>query len=288
MIPDPGRASKAVEILTSGSTTPFDAIRRDTLEGREYWSARDLMPLLGYERWERFADAIDRAKVSAHNSGYDVAQNFPAAAKVSGTRGPAQADYHLSRYACYLVALNGDPRKPEIAAAQTYFVIKTREAETQRAPQTREERLALAVMDAQQVIAEKDERIAELCSSVVALHAPAAAYQELVEAAGDYSVSDAAKVLSRDPQITIRERALFAYMAGMEWVYRRDGRWKAYRSQLATGRLAEKVGKPFYHAGRDEVVNGEPTVRITPKGLAELHSRLGGTGQQLALAAVAE
>lgn len=115
--------------LTPAAGSPFDAIRIATPEGREYWSARDLMPLLGYERWERFADAIDRAKIAAHNSGYDVAQNFPGAAKVSGSRGPAQQDYHLSRYACYLVAMSGDPRKPEVAAALTYFAIRTREAE---------------------------------------------------------------------------------------------------------------------------------------------------------------
>ena len=145
----------------NGDQSPFDSIRCVTPEGREFWSARDLMPLLGYEKWERFADAIGRAKVAAHNSGHDVAQNFPAAGKVSGSRGPVQADYHLSRYACYLIALNGDPRKGEIARAQTYFVIKTREAESRAAlPQTREERLALAVLDAQQMITERDEQLA--------------------------------------------------------------------------------------------------------------------------------
>lgn len=121
------------ELQSIGDQSPFDAIRRVTPEGREYWSARDLMPLLGYEKWERFADAIDRAKIAAYNSGYDVSQNFPTAGKVSGTRGPAQADYHLSRYACYLVAMCSDPRKPEVAAALTYFAIKTREAETRPA-----------------------------------------------------------------------------------------------------------------------------------------------------------
>lgn len=118
------------ELQLNGDGSPFDAIRRVTPEGREYWSARELMPLLGYEKWERFADAIDRAKIAAHNSGYDVAQNFPGAGKVSGSRGPAQSDYHLSRYACYLVAMCSDPRKPEVAAALTYFAIRTREAET--------------------------------------------------------------------------------------------------------------------------------------------------------------
>lgn len=118
------------------------------------------------------------------------------------------------------------------------------------------------------------------------LAVPASAWNELAEAAGDYAVSDAAKVLSRDPNINIKERALFAYMAGLDWVFKRDGRWKAKRAQLDTGRLAEKVGKPFWHARREELVNGEPTVRVTPKGLAELHRRLGGSGQLELMAVV--
>ncbi|MDT0223506.1 BRO family protein [Gordonia sp. AC31] len=112
-----------------GDGSPFDAIRRVTPEGREYWSARDLMPMLGYDEWRKFDGAIDRARISASNAGYIVSDHFVGAAKVAAS-GPAAKDHHLSRYACYLIALNGDPRKPEIASAQNYFVIKTREAET--------------------------------------------------------------------------------------------------------------------------------------------------------------
>lgn len=137
-----------------------------------------------------------------------------------------------------------------------------------------------------QWVVEAEER-AELAEAKVAvLTAPASAWNELAEAQGDWAVSDAAKVLSRDPHIDIKERALFAYMAGLEWVFKRDGRWKAYRAQLDTGRLAEKVGRPFWHAGREEMVNGDATVRITPKGLQELHRRLGGSGQLELMAAV--
>jgi phage antirepressor YoqD-like protein len=261
---------------------PFDAIRIATLEGREYWSARDLMPLLGYERWERFADAISRAKVAAHNSGHDVAINFPGAAKVSGERGPAQADYHLSRYACYLVALNGDPRKPEIAAAQTYFVIKTREAETApqlpAVPQTYAAALRLA--------ADNLDRAEAAESKVAELAVPASAWNELAEAAGDYQVSDAAKVLSRDPNISTGERRLFAVMSVWGWIYRVGGYWRAYQAQVDNGRLVEKVGRPY--RGLDgELKVGTPTVRVTPKGLAELHRRLGGGSEQLVLVGLA-
>lgn len=114
--------------VTNGDQSPFDAIRITTPEGREYWSARELMPLLGYDSWRRFADAIQRAKIAAHNSGHDVTSLFASAVKKSDGR-PAE-DYHLARFACYLVAMSGDPRKPEVAAALAYFAIKTREAET--------------------------------------------------------------------------------------------------------------------------------------------------------------
>jgi hypothetical protein len=110
--------------------SPFDGIRRvDELE-LEYWSARDLMPLLGYPRWPDFQQAIERAKASCQNACNPVSEHFRGLTlEIIGAGRPKQ-DCHLSRYAAYLVAQNGDPRKPEIAAAQSYFIAKTREAET--------------------------------------------------------------------------------------------------------------------------------------------------------------
>ncbi|HEV2347398.1 MAG TPA: BRO family protein [Actinocrinis sp.] len=98
-------------------------------DGREYWSARDLMPLMGYTKWQDFTRAIERARVACKGSGMDPDEHFMDAHKVAAS-GPDALDVHLSRYACYLTAQNGDPRKPEVAAAQTYFAVKTREAET--------------------------------------------------------------------------------------------------------------------------------------------------------------
>lgn len=150
--------------LPTGSESPFDAIRRATPEGREYWSGRDLQPLLGYSVWRDFANAIERARIAAINSGQDVTSNFAGARKISGTK-PAE-DFHLSRFACYLVAMNGDPRKPEIAAAQTYFAIRTREAETAPAMPTGPELLARAVLEAAEMIKAKDRVIGVLATKV--------------------------------------------------------------------------------------------------------------------------
>ena len=97
-------------------------------EMMEFWSARDLMPVLGYITWRQFSDAINRAKEACKISNQIIENHFlPTPAKSSGGR--PKEDYFLTRYACYLVAQNGDPRKPQIALAQTYFATQTRKQE---------------------------------------------------------------------------------------------------------------------------------------------------------------
>lgn len=114
--------------ITNGDQSPFDAIRRARPDGSEFWSARELMPLMGYGTWERFRNPLDRAMTSARNQLDDVSQDFRRSAKNSATK--PMVDFELSRFAAYLVAMNGDPNKPEVAAAQAYFAIRTRESET--------------------------------------------------------------------------------------------------------------------------------------------------------------
>jgi DNA-damage-inducible protein D len=110
----------------------FEKIKKINNEGMEFWSARDLYPLLGYIKWENFSTAIERAKESCKNSAQKIENHFPGARKSINSGKNTNRDfedYNLSRYACYLIAQNGDPRKVEIAKAQTYFAIKTRQRE---------------------------------------------------------------------------------------------------------------------------------------------------------------
>lgn len=109
--------------------SPFDSIRQIDAGGIEFWSARDLMPLLGYDRWENLSSAIERAMLTASNQGQPIENLFRDVTKKGAGR--PQQDYALTRYAAYLVAMNGDPRKPEVATAQGYFAFQTRVAETQ-------------------------------------------------------------------------------------------------------------------------------------------------------------
>ncbi|WP_307864185.1 phage regulatory protein/antirepressor Ant [Mycolicibacterium fortuitum] len=117
------------------------------------------------------------------------------------------------------------------------------------------------------------------------LEAPASAWQHMASSQGDYMVRDAAKVLSRDPNIEIGQQRLFKFMQAEGWIYRENGAWKPYQTQIQTGRLAEKLNRPFLNERTGEMEVPAPSVRITPKGLAELHKRLGGSGQLAAVAA---
>lgn len=98
----------------------------------EFWYARELMPLLGYDRWENFDKAILRAVESCKASGVTVSDHFREVTKMIQTGKGARRsvkDYMLTRYACYLIAQNGDPKKQEIAFAQSYFAVQTRKQE---------------------------------------------------------------------------------------------------------------------------------------------------------------
>lgn len=114
----------------------FEKIKQTNAAGKEFWRARELFKLLGYTEYNKFLPAVERAKISCEASKQAVDLHFAHMSETQPSRnqyglieGREISDFHLSRYACYLIAQNSDPRKEEVARAQTYFAIQTRRQE---------------------------------------------------------------------------------------------------------------------------------------------------------------
>lgn len=118
--------------LVKYSEQTFESIKHVNEYGEEYWLARELQGVLEYARWENFNKTIERAKKACTNTGFDVEDHFRGVTKMVPLGSGAEReidDVMLSRYACYLVVMNGDPNKEVIAVGQTYFAVKTRQQE---------------------------------------------------------------------------------------------------------------------------------------------------------------
>lgn len=246
------------------TTSPFDAIKQS--DGtNEWWSARDLMPFAGYSKWQDFRAAIDRARTSAENQGFDSSALFMGVHKK--TAGRPQEDFEVARFGCYLIFQNGDPRKPEIAAAQGYFAIKTREAEVAKPRELT--RLELIDMAREAEVGRLEaERRRELAENEVKELTPAAnAWAQFLSSTGDVSVNEAAKALSRNSAHVLGERKLRSLMESWNWIYRDCKRKpRAYQTQIDNGRLAERA-RTYQDQLTGELVQTAPQVRVTAKGL---------------------
>lgn len=192
--------------------SPFDAIRRVRADGTEYWSARDLMPLMGYSAWQHFEVPVNRAWRSAANQGHDPNRLFTVSRKNTGGR--PQVDYELPRFGAYLVAMNGDPNKPEVAAAQTYFAVRTREAEVAQAPLTDDEIIHRALQLT-------TKRVEALTARVAELEPKAEFYDDLMDADGTYSFLAASKILGWGRNVMMRELRRSGVLQGNNLPYQR-------------------------------------------------------------------
>lgn len=241
----------------------LDGLKIITLTDGEVWSARDLMPYAGYERWENWSKAISRAIASVNASGLDASDHFRGVAKMvqigSGSRREVE-DVEITRYGAYILFQNADGSKPEVAAAQQYFAVKTREAEiaTPAFDPTSLEGAAQIIQAAQTALA-----------ALAVAQPKADAWDEIASGDGDYSVADAAKMLQRAGIVTGRDR-LFDYMHDLGWVFRQSGRWQADQKRAVdTGRLRHKP-QSHRHPETGETVLDSPQVRVTMKGIEQL------------------
>ena len=117
---------------TDKDNKSFEDIKHIDEKGFEFWYAREIMKVLQYSKWQNFEKIIDKAKTSCKNSDISVFEHFTDVSKMSKRANNAEIeikDYKLTRYACYLIAQNGDSRKKVIALAQTYFAVQTRKQE---------------------------------------------------------------------------------------------------------------------------------------------------------------
>lgn len=136
-------ASRKEYQATMGS---LEAVKKQSSKGEEFWMARVIAPILGYPTWREFEAVIERARAAFLGNGVDPSHQIVPTHKLMGVGKGAQVsgtDYFLSRAACYLIAMNGDPSKAEIAGAQAYFAVQTRVAELAQAGSEDAKRLEL-------------------------------------------------------------------------------------------------------------------------------------------------
>lgn len=255
-------------------------VRVVTIDGEPWFVLADLCKVLGLTRGpSQVAERLDDG----------VRQTYP----IADSLGRTQQATIVNEPGMYEVVIRSD--KPEAVAFRRWITgtvlpeIRKTGGYGNVAQLSRRDILTMALEAEDRADREAAARV-EAERQAAALAAPASAWTHMAAAAGDYAVGDAAKILSRDPNISIGRDRLFAFMSAEGWIYRAQDRrrsWTAYQTQVNCGRLVEKMGKPYLNERTGETELPAPTIRITAKGLAELHKRLGGVDpvQQMAVSA---
>jgi DNA-damage-inducible protein D len=255
--------------LFTDPTSPFDAGRTPCPQGGEdRWSARWLMGELGYESWQKFEGAIERAKSTAHNEGFNVRTLFRLTPKKAGggvvtgsdknLGGRPLTDYQVTRYAAYLIAMNGDPRKREVSAAQHYFAVKTREAEVAAPRELSDDEIihrALTLTVA---------RVEALTAKVAELEPKAEFYDDLMDADGAYSWQATANVLGWGRNVMLKELRRAGVVQGNRLPYAR------YAHHFKV------VPKTYTHPNTGEQIL-TATTYVLPSGVEFLRKKLSGS-----------
>lgn len=258
------------ELEIHGAGSPFDVLKRTDDRG-EHWSAREVAGPLGYT-WRGFTDAIERGRIALRVNGQDPdihIQRWKAPSNGVG-RAETRTDYRMTREGVYATIQGADPRKPEIAAAWSYFRTKTREAEVAPMRLVPDSRVptsfgtALQLAAEQQLAIEDRDRQIEQQRATLDWAEPRAAYvDKFVDGAGDAStVRDLAK------QVDVPERRLRAWMIERHLIYvvKTSGA-NEYRPRAVLGprkhwfTLADQPQAPRYHNGQMR-----KTLYITPAG----------------------
>lgn len=247
-------------MVTELATFRYDnaPIRTVVIDGQPWFVAADVLAQLDLNRSS--LGALDDDERGVHSL---------------DTPGGQQGVTVLSEAGLYSLILRS--RKPEAKAFKRWITHEVLPAVRRTGRYDTAPALPQTYADALRELAAQVEETDRVRAELETAAPKARSWDTLASGDGDYSVGDAAKILSRDPVISVGERRLFAVLATEDWIYRQraDGRWRVYQAAVERGWLSELPGS-HYHPRTGELVLDPPQVRVTPKGLAELHRRLGG------------
>lgn len=237
-------------------------------EGAQAVMGRDLHAFLGLK--DRYNDWFPRMVEYGFASGQDFTE---LSVKPSGAGRPRQ-DHIISLDMAKEIAMI--QRTERGKQARQYFIEVEKRHRQAQPVMTGKEPMAAALIEAESTIKELEQKATEMAPK-------AQSWEYLAAPGGDYGVAEAAKVLSRDPNIKVGRNQLFGHMHRAGWIFRTQGKrahWEAYQDKaINTGRLVHKLSSPFFNERSGEWEQPAPTIRITPKGLHELHRLLGGSDQ---------